>query len=63
MTISRQTGAPRSLPQPHILADLARERLGLKALAQWEQGIDGGDGAEALRALAAEAEGQQLVLM
>jgi len=44
------------------LADLARERLGLKALAAWGHGIDGGDGAEALRVLAAEAGGGQLGL-
>ena len=46
----------------HYLADLARERLGLKALAAWGQGIEGGDGVEALRALAAEVEGGQLAL-
>jgi len=28
----------------HYLRDLARERLGLLALADWEQGIDSGDG-------------------
>jgi hypothetical protein len=40
----------------HYLADLARERLGLKALAAWENGIAGGDGNEALRALATEVD-------
>jgi hypothetical protein len=47
----------------HYLADLACKRLGLKALAAWEQGIDGGDGNEALRALAAEAGEQAQAVM
>lgn len=42
------------------LADLARERLGLRALAQWEQGRDGGNGREGLEELPLFAQSNQL---
>jgi len=45
------------------LADLARDRLGLLALARWEQARDGGDWTEAVVEAAGDNGGGQMSLL